>query len=135
MQALTAKEIERMEMFMLVFKTQIDNLELPFKQALNLIELGMDLDVGTKELTVKELTAYQKKFPAIRRICLFDTKGDERISTLAEKENQATNMAGAAWFQMAMKSKDVSLGEMSLAKGTNEPVMIMARAAFWNAGK
>ena len=130
MQSLAAKEIERLEMFILVYKTQIDNLELPLKRVLDLMELNMDVDVGTKELTVKELTAYQKKFPAIRRICLFDTTGIERISSLNEKNDQAANAAGAAWFQKALKSKEVSLGEMSLVKGTNEPVLIMAKSAF-----
>jgi methyl-accepting chemotaxis protein len=130
MQTLTAQEIEHMEMFMLVFKTQLDNLELPFKQAITLIELGMDLDEGTKDVAVRELTAYQKKFPAIRRICLFDIKGNERISTLTEKDDQAANVAGAAWFQNALTNKEVCLGEMSLAKGSKEPVLIMAKAAL-----
>ncbi len=128
MRDLTAKEIEHLESFFEIYKAQIDNLYVLLKQAIDYVDVGMEVDVGTKEILSKALADHMKKFPAIQKVRLLDPKGNEKFSTSNQKSKEGDS--ASPWFQKTLASKDVSLSEMFLSGETKEPMVIMAKTVF-----
>jgi methyl-accepting chemotaxis protein len=95
----------------------------------------MDIDVGTKEQTMKELAKVQKKSPAIKRVRLFDSKGENRFSTANGEAAGSSNASSQAWFKGALNTKDACLSDIQLSKELGEPTLVMAKATFNQDGK
>ncbi|MGQ9695559.1 MAG: methyl-accepting chemotaxis protein [Thermodesulfobacteriota bacterium] len=128
-QNLTVREVEQINSFLQIYKMQLDYLHLPFKDTLNFLAVGMELDGGVKDNAIKDLLEIQKKHPAIHRIMLLDAKGNVKISSTNEKKKtEAINLN--IWFEEALKDQDVHLGGMYYSKEINESLFVMAKAAF-----
>ncbi|MGC8810704.1 MAG: methyl-accepting chemotaxis protein [bacterium] len=129
-QKMVKEEIEQLDALMMVYKIQADHLPMAFKTVINYLEVGMEIDEGTKDATRKDLDKIMQRYPAIRKIAIYDTKGNERISILrgGEKSTSGKNEAGSSWFQQALSSKEAFVGDMFLSKEINEPVLVVAKA-------
>ena len=134
MRNLTLKAVEQVEAVISLSKMQMDHLFLPFSQVLTYLEVGMQLDVGTKENLLRDLASYQKKYPEILRVRLFDNKGVEKFSTRQAAAN-SQNELSSPWFQKALNSKEACFSEMFPSKELNEAVIIAAKGAFSQEGK
>ncbi len=132
MKGIIGKAVEQFDVQRSVYRMQTDSLMLPLVSIFSLLEVGMELDTGTKENLFKDLSAYQKKFPEIRRIRVLDATGAERFTTgTAASRSESASV----WFQQAQSSKEVATGELTFSKEMNEPVMVVAKAAFTQEGK
>ena len=134
MRSLTLKAVEQVEAVISLSKMQMDHLFLPFNQVLTYLEVGMQIDVGTRDNLTRDLASYQKKYPEILRIRLFDSKGVEKFSTrqgAASSQDESSN----PWFQKALATKETSFSDMMPSKELNENVIIAAKGAFSQEGK
>lgn len=132
MKGIIGKAVEQFDIQRSVYRMQTDSLMLPLVPIFSLLEVGMELDAGTKENLMKDLSGYQKKFPEIRRIRVFDANGNEKFSTGTATSRSES---GAAWFQKGVTTKEVATGELVFSKELNEPVMAVAKGAFTQEGK
>jgi methyl-accepting chemotaxis protein len=126
MENLTTKGIEQLDTFLTIYRNQMDNLFFPLRSSIDNMEVGTSIEEGIKELTLSRLTEYLKKYPAIRRVRLFDKEGNEKFTTLKDKTDLEKE-SSSPWFQKVLSSREVCLGEMFLSKDTNEPVLVMAK--------
>ena len=126
LRGLTSKEIEHLDSFFETYRLGMDNLSLPLKTVIDYIDVGMEVDAGTKEVTSKSLADALKRYPAILRVRVFDPKGNEKFSTSAQKTAQG-NESASPWFQKALGGKEAYISEMFLSKETKEPLLIMAK--------
>jgi methyl-accepting chemotaxis protein len=133
MSALATKAMGQVETQTEVHKGQMDYLFLPFATMLNYLEVSMDIDVGTREQALKELGKVQKKSPAIKRVRLFDAKGESRFSTQAGAG--ASNASSQAWFKDALNGKEACVSDIHLSKELGEAVLVIAKAALSQDGK
>ncbi len=129
MKSQTAKEIEHLESFLTIHMMQIDSFSVFLKSSIDNMEVGMTIEEGTKDMTLKQLTEYLKKYPAIRRVRLLDHEGSEKFTTRQDKTDLEKE-SGSPWFQKALGSREVCFSEMFLSKETNEPLLIVAKAIF-----
>jgi methyl-accepting chemotaxis protein len=129
MRNLTTKGIEQLESFLTIYNMQMEGLYFPFKSSIDYMEVGMKIEDGTKEMTLKILTEYLKKYPAIRRVRLLDHEGNEKFTTLKDKTDLEKE-SGSPWFQKVLGSREVCLSKMSLSEETKEPILIMAKAVY-----
>ena len=78
---LATKALEQLDTEFKIYRMQLDSLEIPVKQSLDMLQLGIELDPGTRENTIAFLTDYMKANPTFKRIRLLDMKGEEKVST------------------------------------------------------
>jgi len=130
MKNLAGKSIEQIEAAMTVSKVQIDALLLLSNAAIDFIEVGMSLDSMAKDHMVKELNEFQKRHPEIRKIELFDSKGDERFATQSSDARKERNESASLWFQKTMSSKEVYFNDPFMSSELNEPVLIVSKAIY-----
>jgi len=123
---LTTKEIKQLDTFLTIYSSQMDNLSIPLRTTIDNMQAGVSIEEGIKQLTLSRLTEYLKKYPAIRRIRLFDKEGNEKFTTLKDKTDLEKE-SSSPWFQNALSIEKVCLSEMFLSKDTNEPILIMAQ--------
>jgi hypothetical protein len=121
MKNLTAKGIEQLDSFLTIYKMQMEGLLLPLKSATDYMELGLEIDETRKEMMKKGLADHLKEYPAIRKVRLLDREGNEKFTTLKDKDDQEKESA-SPWFQKVLNSKEVCLSEMFLSKASNEPI-------------
>jgi len=134
MQNLTGKAIEQLEGQSMIYKMQMEHLSFPFKDAINYLQVGMKLEEGTKEVLLKELIEYQKRYPVFKRIRLLDLQGNEKVSTVSSKTGGSRGGDASQWFKKTLESKEAVFSEVFHSKEINEPVLIMARTAFSDIG-
>ena len=134
MRSLTAKAIENLDAQFTVYRMQMNHLMTPFKMVIDMIEVGMELDQGTRENLTNELTKFQREYPIYTGIRLFDGKGNEKFGFPAAR-GQTAGEASSSWFKKAMSSQDVVFSDMMQTKELQEPVMIMTKAVMGRNGK
>ncbi len=130
MESLAAKEVERIDLVLTLYRMQMDNLLIPFKTPIDYLDVGMEIDVGTKENLGKLLADYKKRFPAIKRIRLFDRSGHVKFSTLVEKGEGAGDESSSPWFKKTLTSKEVCMSDMFQTKESKEVILVMSKAAI-----
>ena len=126
MAGISAKAIEQLDSEFKLFRMQMDSLETPSRTLLDMLRIGMDVDVGNKENMEKFFLDYMKSNPAFKRIRFLDAKGDEKISS--KKDAQAKNISSVPWYQKALTAKDVVFSDMQASQELGEPVIVMAKA-------
>ena len=133
--SLVQKATEQLKSSLKVVSMQADHLLLPFDMVLNFIKVGMVIDEGTKENLMRELGKFQKKYPEIRRVRLFDAKGEKRFDTSKGGSDSTQNEATGELLKAAMASKEATYGEMFLSKELHETILPVAKADFTEDGK
>jgi len=123
---LTTKEVKQLDTFLTIYRNQMENLSIALRASIDNMEAGVSIDPGIKELTLIRLTEYLKKYPAIRRVRLFDKEGNEKFTTLKDKTDLEKE-SSSPWFQKALSTGEACLSEMFLSKDANEPVLVMAK--------
>lgn len=135
MRNITEKAIEGIDSAVTVSKTQMDALILLVDPMVNFVEVGYQLDEGTKADFTKDFKELQKKCPEIREVRLFDNKGEEKFTTQSSNSERTRNESASSWFQKAKESGDVSFSEMFLSTELNEPVLIVAKSISRNSNE
>jgi len=122
------KALEQLETEFKIYRMQMDSLEIPVKQPLDMLQLGIELDLGTRENTIAFLAGYMKANPTFKRIRLLDMKGEERISS----KTAATQGSSASlpWFQRAVTVKEIIFSEVHMSQEMGMPVIVMAKALY-----
>ena len=133
--SLVQKATEELEISLKVVSMQADHLLLPFDMALNYIKVGMAIDEGTKENLMREVGKFQKKYPEIRRVRLFDAKGEKRFDTSKGVGDSIQNESTGELLKAAMASKESVYGKMLFSKELNETILPVAIAEFAEEGK
>ena len=129
MKNVTSKGIEQLEGFLTIYKMQMDSLYYPLKDAIDSMDVGIQIQEGTKEMMIRAFAEYIKKYPAVRRIRLLDTEGNEKFTTLKDKSDLEKE-SSSPWFQKVIASKEVCFSDMLLSKETKEPFLIMAKTIY-----
>jgi methyl-accepting chemotaxis protein len=129
----TAKAIELLDSQFTIFKMQIDGIVAPCKQAIDMLQVGMEIDVGTQENTERSLESMVKSYPAFRAISLADAKGEVKISS--RKKEGSRNVSSQPWFQKLAAAKDVLFSDVYLSKEGNEALITMAKGFPGQDGK
>jgi methyl-accepting chemotaxis protein len=132
---LTAKAIEQLDTEFKIYQMQLDNLVIPAKQAIDMIQYGIDIDAGSKELTEKTFMEFIKSYPVFKRIRLFDSKGNEKLSSKQGTSDQAKNVSSLAWYQKVLTVKDIVFSQAAVSQEMGEPIITMARALYSQDGK
>jgi methyl-accepting chemotaxis protein len=129
MRNMAAKGIEQLEAFLTIYKMQVEGLSAPLKMAIDEVAVGIKIPDGEMDSLLKYFEKYLKKHPAIRRVRLLDNKGDEKFST-SKNKTDFEKESSSPWFQKALASREVCLGEMFISKETNEPLLIIAKTEY-----
>jgi methyl-accepting chemotaxis protein len=132
MKNLAEKAVEEIEAAITISKIQIDALILLSNTVAHYIEAGVPLDGGLKDHLTKELNEFQRMYPEIRKVRLFDNKGDERYSTQSSSAENAENEPVSLCFQNALNSKEVFFSDMFMSKELNEPILIVSKSFHRN---
>ncbi len=127
MRNITEKAIEGIDAAVSVSKTQLDALILLIDPMVNFVEVGYQLDEGTRADFTKDFNELQKKCPEIRELRLYNSAGDEKFTTQTGSE-KTRNESASSWFQKARGSSDVSFSDMFFSTELNEPVLIVAKS-------
>jgi methyl-accepting chemotaxis protein len=125
---LTVKALEQLDTEFKIYRMQLDSLEVPLKQPADMLQLGIELDQGTKDNAVIFLTDYMKANPTFKRIRLLDVKGEEKITS--RKGAAQGSAASLPWFQRAMTVKEIVFSEVHLSQEDGAPVIVMAKAFY-----
>jgi methyl-accepting chemotaxis protein len=133
MRSLAVKAIEQLDSQLMIYRMQMGHLMTPFKTVIDMMQVGMEIEPGIRESLISETAKFQKDYPAFKRMRLFDAKGDEKFST--QGAGQGKNEASSPWFQKALGSQDTVFSDMALSTDTRQPVLVMAKTAFDQAGK
>jgi methyl-accepting chemotaxis protein len=128
MKNLTEKTIEQIEAAMTVSKVQADALLLLSNAAIDFIEVGISLDGMAKDHLIKELSIFQKRHPEIRKIELFDNKGDEQFATESGSVQKGKNESASLWFQKTISRKEVCFNDPFMSSELKEPVLIVSKS-------
>jgi methyl-accepting chemotaxis protein len=128
----TAKAIELLDSQFTIYRMQMDGIIAPCKQAIEMMQVGIDIDVGSKENTQKAFGEIVKANPAFREIRIIDAKGDEKVSS---RTQGGQNVSSLPWFQRIATAKDVVFSDPYLAKEIGEPVITMAKGFLGQDGK
>lgn len=126
---LTAKEVERLDMSLHLYKMQMSNLNVFFKSLIDYVELGMKIEEGNKDEVRKVLVEHVKGYPAIVRIRLLDPAGKEHFAFSPGKAMKSQNESANPFFKKALASTEIILGEVYNAPELNLPVLSMTRGA------
>ncbi len=135
MRGLTTKTIENMESQFVIYRMQMNHLMTPFKMPIDMLQVGMDLDQGTRENLTSEITKFQREFPAYKKFRLLDAKGNEKISIPAGISGSAKSESSSPWFQKALASQDIIFSDLHLSAESQEPVIVMAKPVLDQIGK
>ncbi|MCE5265422.1 MAG: methyl-accepting chemotaxis protein [Deltaproteobacteria bacterium] len=128
----TAKAIELLDSQFTIYKMQVEGIVAPCKQAIDMLQVGMDIDVGNRENIQKTFDEIVKANPALRGIYIIDAKGDEKVSSRAQG---GRNVASLPWFQKLASAKDVTFSDPYLSKEIGEPVITMGKGFPGQDGK
>ncbi len=122
------KALEQLETEFKIYRMQMEGLEVPVKQPLDMMQLGIELDQGTRDNTIGFLTDYMKTNPTFKRIRFLDMKGEEKMSTAKGAAQGST--ASLPWFQRAITVKEPVFSEVHLSQELKIPVIVMAKAFY-----
>jgi len=122
------KALEQLETEFKIYRMQMEGLEAPVKQPLDMLQLGIDLDQGTRDNTIAFLTDYIKANPTFKRVRFLDMKGEEKMSTA--KDAAKGSAASLPWFQKAITVKEPVFSEVYLSQELKIPVIIMAKTFY-----
>ncbi len=125
---LAKKALEQLDTEFKIYRMQLDSLEVPIKQPMDMMQLGIELDQGTKDNTIVFLTDYMKANPTFKRIRFLDMKGEEKISSLKGAAPGST--ASLPWFQRVITVKEIVFSEVHLSKEMGMPVIVMAKTFY-----
>ena len=128
MENLATKALEQLDTEFKIYRMQMESLEVPVKQPIDMMQLGIELDLGTKDNTIAFLTDYMKTNPTFKRIRFLDVKGDEKISS--RKGTVPGSTASLPWFQRAVTVKEIVFSEVHLSQDMAMPVIVMAKAFY-----
>jgi methyl-accepting chemotaxis protein len=106
-----------------------------FETSAKFIEFGATIDRGTQETAERTFMDYQKKYPYLKGVRLFDGKGKEKVRTGFKKREKGEKVDTTAWFQEAQKSTTICFSDMHRSKETNQPTFIMAQTFRDTNGK
>jgi methyl-accepting chemotaxis protein len=120
----TAKAIELLDSQFTIYKMQMDGIVAPCKMAIEMMQVGIDIDVGSKENTEKAFGEIVKANPAFRGVRIIDAKGDVKVSN---RTQGGQNVSALPWFQRATAAKDVVFSDPYLDKEIVEPVITMSK--------
>jgi methyl-accepting chemotaxis protein len=129
MKDMASKGIEQLDAFLTLYKMQVEALSSPLKMAIDEVAVGIEIPEGEIDLLHKHFESYLKKHPAIRRVRLFDPKGDEKFSTLKDKTD-FDKESSSPWFRKVLASREVCLSDMFISKETKEPLLIIAKTEY-----
>lgn len=133
---LTKKAIELLDSQFTVFRMQMDTIIAPSKQVLDMLQLGMSIDEGSKENLEKAFADLVKSSPALKRISVFDMNGDMKVTSNKGASDQAEKASSFPWYKQASSAKDMIIfGEVYVPKGLNEPVTTMVKTFLTAEGK
>ncbi len=132
---LMKKSIELLDSQFSVYKMQMDSIVTSSKQALDMIQYGMSLDVGTIENLEKAFAEEIKKYQAVKRISIFDQQGDLKVTSNKAASDPAEKAVSLPWFNQASASKEIIFGAAYVPKGMKEPVMTMVKPCLSQDGK
>ena len=135
MAGVTAKTIEQLDSEFKLYKMELESLEAPSKSVFDMMQVGIDLDVGSKENMEKGFVEYIKVHPEFKRLRILDVKGDVKVSSRKDASGQAGNVSSAPWYQKALTVKEVAFSGLHVSKELGEPVIVMARAFCNPEGK
>jgi methyl-accepting chemotaxis protein len=130
--SVTAKAIELLDSQFTIYKMQVDGIAAPCKQAIDMMQFGMEIDAGNKENIQKAFEEILKGNPAFRSIRIIDAKGDEKVSSPGQN---GRNVASSPWFQKLASAKEIVFSGPYLAKEIGEPVITMAKGFPGQDGK
>jgi len=133
MVGLTAKAIEQLGSEFKLFRIQLESLEVPSKPVFDMMQVGIDLDPGSKEVMEKMYLDYMKTHPEFKRIRILSMQGDEKVSS--RKEAQGKNVSSLAWFQKATTAKEIVFSDLHVSPDLGEPVIVLAKTFFNPEGK
>jgi methyl-accepting chemotaxis protein len=128
----TAKAIELLDSQFTIYRMQVDGIIAPCKQVIEMMQVGIEIDVGSRENTQKALGEILKANPAFRGIRIIDAKGDEKLSN---RTQGSQNVSSLLWFQRTVAAKDVVFSDPYLVKEIGEPVITMAKGFPGSDGK
>ncbi len=132
MTSVSAQAIELLDAQFMNYKMQMDGIVSPCKNAIEMLQLGINLDQGSQEKTEKDLGDIVKEYPAYRGISLIDVKGELKASS---RKQGIQNASSLPWFQRALTTKDIVFSDPYLAKESSEPVITMAKGFSAPDGK
>ena len=135
MTGLTAKAIEQLDAEVRLLRMQVDSLEPHAKGILDMLQVGIAIDVGNKENMTKLFAEYMQTHPVFKRLRIIDEKGNEVVSNRMEAEGQARSVSALPWFQKAVTAKEVVLSDLHPSPEVGEPVIVAARSYFNREGK
>ena len=128
----TAKAIELLDSQFTIYKMQVDGIVASCKQGIDMMQVGIEIDVGNKENIQKAFGEIVKANPAFRGIYIIDAKGDEKVSSRAQG---GRNVASSPWFQRLANAKDIVFSDPYVSKEIGEPVITMAKSFPGQDGK
>ncbi|MHB8910654.1 MAG: cache domain-containing protein, partial [Syntrophales bacterium] len=132
---LSSKAIELLDFQFAIYRLEMDNLVLPCSQVLDMLQFGMDVTGGNRDVTLKHFRDYMKAHPAYKRIRIIDEKGDETITTGEESADKKNNISAFPWFKRAFAAKEILFSEVHTPGGMNEPVIIVTKTMYSQEGK
>ena len=133
--SLVQKATDQLEDSLKVVSMQVDYLMLPSDQILSYIKVGMEIDVGTKENLMREVEKFQKNYPEIRRLRIFDAKGEKKFDSSKGGSDSTPKESAGEFLRSAMGSKEPTYGKMLFSKELNETLFPVAKAVFAEDGK
>ena len=135
MNNLTAKTIEQLDEKFKVFKMQMDSFDVPCKEVITLLELGIEIEEGNRENTRLFFRDFMKSNPVLRRFRFLNMKGEERFNAVQEAVAKAKNTSAFPWFQKASTTKGIVFSDLHISPETGEPVIVMAKTYYAQDGK
>jgi methyl-accepting chemotaxis protein len=132
---LMKKSIELLESQFSVYKMQMDSIVTSSKQALDMLQYGMSLDTGTIENLEKAFVEEKKKYPAVKRVSIYDHQGDLKVTSNKAASDAAEKASSLPWFKQASASKEIIFGAVYIPKDMKEPVTTMVKPCVSQDGK
>ena len=132
---LSAKAIELLDFQLAIYRLQMDNLVLPCGQVLDMMQFGMDITGGNRDVTMKHFREQMKIYPAYKRIRIIDEKGNEAITTSGESADKKNNVSAYPWFKRAFTAREVIFSDVHIPREISEPVIIMTKTMYSQEGK
>ena len=133
--SLIKKSIELLDLQFSVYRMQMEAIYAPSKQVIDMLQLGINVDVGNIESLEKSLLEIVKSYPALRRISIFDGSGDLKIVTNRGGSDLAEKASSLPWHKQASTSKDIIFGEVYVPKGMGDAVTTMVKPFLSPEGK
>lgn len=129
-QNLSKKAVEDLEIILEVHRFHMSYLVQAFQPGIDIVEVDIPFDPGTKEHLDRVFSDYQKKYPHILGIRLFDITGNEKFITGFTKLDNKYDSTEIKKFTDILNKDGVYFSDILKSKNTNELRMIMAQAAI-----